>query len=281
MNTETHFIDADGIERPINPHAHMFEMPIKKVKPITKKRQVLNDNPVLFLLARIFQTIIFSILWIFFKIKYRLKIENKKAYKFLKGKGAVVICNHCHMLDVVAVRLVTMGRTNYMCSIAENFAIPFLGGLIKMLGAIPIPNTMEGMRYYKEVIDEQLQKCRMVSLMPEASMWPFYRALRPFKNGAFRFAVQNKVPVLPSCISMVYKHNKKGKIKRVRLTYTFFKPIYPDCNLSEREAVEVMMNKAQTVMKERIEQQINIKTMQKESENEKSPSGLERINRNT
>jgi len=253
METKNIFIDADGIERPLDPHAHVLDMPVKKVKKITKRRQLLNNNLIYFALSRVFQTIAFSVLWVFMLFKYRLKIENKKAYKSLKKNGAILICNHCHVLDTVAIRLATMGRTNYLCSRIENFSVPFLGVLIKLLGTIPIPDNMQGMRYYKEIVDEQLQKHNIVSLLPETAMWPFYRSLRPFKTGAFRFAVQNKVPLLPTCLSIDYKIKKNGK-KKARFTFTFFNPIYLDKTLSEREAVEEVMIKAHEIMKDRIEQ---------------------------
>ena len=88
---------------------------------------------------------------------------------------------------------------------------------------------------------EELQKGRIVHFYPEASLWPWYQQLRPFKDGAFHLAVKSNVPVLP----MVIKFRKpwwpiSSLRKKPLVTLIIGKPEYPDARKSEKERIEGM-----------------------------------------
>jgi|GEM_PF-1866641 len=245
-------LDYDGIERPDNLSDHMLDVPTRGTKKITSKKHILNKN----LFYRFVGLLILPVLWLvfypFFKLKYRLKIQNKAAYRKVKKQGVVMVGNHCYTLDVVLYNILTCTRRNWFTSIPENFRIPIFGTLIGLLGAIPIPHEIPNLKLFKEIVEERLQKKQMVTFFPEGSMWPKYRSVRPFKNGAFRFAVQNNVPVLPISISMRIKHKKNGK-KKYRFFATYAEPIFPNLELCEREAVEHLKTTAFEVMNKRVE----------------------------
>ena len=81
-------------------------------------------------------------------------------------------------------------------------------------------------------------------------MWPYYSKIRPFKDGAFSFAVKNDAPIIPICICF-RKKRTDIKIFRTRakfVTIHIGKPIYPDKNLPVKEAQEKLrLNSENTI----------------------------------
>ncbi len=245
-------IDADGIERPDDTGAHTLSMPHKsKLKKITKKSQLYKKNVVYRAFSYLFALIVTGVLSVVYFFAYRFETEGRKNKRAVK-KRVVVVGNHCHVIDVTLMEMRFMPRMIHITSIPENFRIPVLGGLIKMLGAIPIPHDLGGMRLFNEVINELLQKDKAVAFMPEGSMWHKYRDLRPFKKGAFTYAVKNGAPVLPAVTTMKIVH-KSLKKKRYRLKLSYLPAIYPDASLPEHEAVEKLKNEVHAAMKAKID----------------------------
>ena len=87
--------------------------------------------------------------------------------------------------------------------------------------------------------------------MPEGAMWHHYRDLRPFKKGAFSYAVKNGAPILPAVTTMRIVH-KSLKKKKYRLKLSYLPAIYPDASLPEAEAVEKLKNDTHAAMKQKI-----------------------------
>lgn len=245
-------LDADGILRPDDPHSHSLAVPVVGVKKIDKKKHLISGNPIRRFFRRILRFLILLFFTPAFWLKYRLRVENKKVLKKIKKSGAIMVGNHCHMLDAMFFAMKVAPRMNWITSRPENFQIPVAGGILKTVGAIPIPYDIKGMRLFFEVVDERLQKKQMLTFFPEGSMWPYYRSLRPFKNGAFRFAARNNVPVLPAVTVMRIKHVSKTK-KKHRMRFVFLDPVYPDPALSVAESAEAMKQAAYEAMKQRIE----------------------------
>lgn len=74
---------------------------------------------------------------------------------------------------------------------------------------------------------------------PEGSLWPYYEKIRSFKDGAFRFSVQNHVPIVP----MVYTFQKSTSVlryfkKKPSITLTILDAIYPDTHLDLADAIQ-------------------------------------------
>jgi 1-acyl-sn-glycerol-3-phosphate acyltransferase len=244
--------DRDGIERPDKPDAHVNVAPHVGTKKITEKKHIIRKNPVLIFFGYLLRIVVWAVFTPVFFFKFRLKVRGKKRLRALKKQGLVLVCNHCHVLDVVAYAIKFMPRIVWITSLAENFQIPVAGTIIKTCAAVPIPYDLKGMRLFKEVIDGLLQEKKAVGFLPEGSMWPYYRSLRPFKSGAFRFAVQNDVAVLPAAISASIVH-KSLKKKKYRFTITYLEPLYRDKALSEAAAVEDLKNRTHEAMRLTIE----------------------------
>lgn len=120
----------------------------------------------------------------------------------------------------------------YFTTNEDNLKIPFIRHLIKVLNAIPIPKKKGNLKRFSREINNLLKQNKIVQFYPEASLWPYYNKIRNFKNGAFKIAATNNVPIIP--IRYTYRE-PKGLIgfikKKPFITLNILSPIYPDSNL--------------------------------------------------
>ncbi|MCL2861115.1 MAG: 1-acyl-sn-glycerol-3-phosphate acyltransferase [Firmicutes bacterium] len=241
-------IDSDGIKRIERFSEKNFSNPQRKRrKQLKTKKDIFNKNPLRLFFGKILVFLSFLIFSPFIKAKYRLKIENRKALKKIKGKGAVVVMNHSnYSIDGPSLIFQSLPRRCWV-TVPEVVAT-------RKLSVIPFPQDLANMRVFKEVINERLELNQLVTFFPEVTPWEYYRSTRPFKSGAFRFAVQNNVPILP--IAMCFRIiNKKNGRKKYRATMHFFEPIYSNKELTETKAIEELKNNTYVLIQERVEKE--------------------------
>lgn len=102
-----------------------------------------------------------------------------------------------------------------------------------------------------KAVDTILTRGDFILIYPEQSMWWNYRKPKPLKNGAYKFAVKNHVPVVPLFIAM----EDSGRIGEDGFPvqeYTVFikEPIYPPADLAVREQVQAMKDKNAGIWKQ-------------------------------
>lgn len=111
----------------------------------------------------------------------------------------VVVSNHESFVDILLISHLRWEMK--WLSKAELFRLPLLGWLMRMAGDIPVR------RGERRSAVEALQQCRdrlakrvSVMIFPEGTRSPTGEML-PFKDGAFRLAVQEGLPILPLVVS--------------------------------------------------------------------------------
>ena len=169
----------------------------------------------------------------------------------LDNKGFVMTCNHVHVLDDLSVGTNLFAwRKIYFTTLEQNVQRKMIGFYLRSLGGIPIPNSsLSGMKKFNEDISLILKKKKPVLFNPEASMWPFYREIRPFKRGAFQAAVKNDVPLLPIVALFKRKKRKNGKFK-YNIVFAICDIMYPDHSIAdERERSEKLKDDAYAICK--------------------------------
>ena len=171
----------------------------------------------------------------------------------IKNTGKITVSNHVHPMDCTMNAIANAPKSLYFISIKSNFEIPIIGHIIKLLHAMPIPEKVSEKAKFFNTIRELLNNKKSVHFYPEASLWPYYKKLRKFKNGAFKIAVENNVPVVP----MVYKFVKPYGIrklikKRPFIELHILKPVYPDVNLPKKESIEELKNTVYYNMKKEL-----------------------------
>ena len=100
-------------------------------------------------------------------------------------------------------------------------------------------------------MDTVLQHGDFMVVYPEQSMWWNYRKPKPLKKGAYTFAAQNHVPVLPCFITM-QDSDILGDDGFYIQEYTIHiaPAIYPDPDKNRAENIEAMRQKNYEVWKE-------------------------------
>lgn len=165
--------------------------------------------------------------------------------------GAIVTCNHFNAFDSFAIQMVYEAahqrRRKFYRVIREgnytNFS-GFYGVLMRNCNTLPLSSNIKTMKKFIESIDKILRKGHFVLFYPEQSMWWNYRKPKPLKKGAYTFAVQNNVPVLPCFITMQDSDivDEDGFYVQ-EYTVHVSEPIYPNPRLNKSENIEYMKNK--------------------------------------
>ena len=194
-------------------------------------------------------------------------IKGKENIKNLKNCGYMVVGNHTHYADAYLTQIgIARPKRTYIIADNNVVQLKFIGGIIKSLGAIPVPTTVSGIKKFHKTTSEILQNKQVITVFPEAHIWPYYTGLRPFPVSSFMIASKNKVPVVP--VATTYK--KRMFFKRPKAVIFVGKPIFFDNNLTDRQNAEYYRNMTFNFIKDKVSNNnyTYIKYLQKEKENE-------------
>ena len=181
-----------------------------------------------------------------FKIKEIRGLDNWTKV----NSGAMLTCNHFGANDsFVMQKVLKASKKKKLFRIIRegNYTNPpVLKFFMRNCDVLPLSSNSQTMRKFLRAVDNILTKGDNILIYPEESLWPDYRKPKPLKDGGFRFATKNKVPVVPIFITMEDGEffNKKTKQKQQMPLYTvhILEPIYPKEDLSLKENIEYMKN---------------------------------------
>lgn len=155
--------------------------------------------------------------------------------------SAFLTSNHFNPFDNGITRVMTRraGRGRlWAVSQGTNFVMPGVNGFvlrnIDVIPIIPEPSYMNGA--FRQQMQETLDKDRFILIYPEQEMWFNYRKPRPGKRGAFLFASQFRVPVIPLFIELQDLPNTVAPgFQDVKMVLHILDPLYPDPSKTDRE----------------------------------------------
>lgn len=183
-----------------------------------------------------------------------LVIKEIKGLENLNGvkSGAILTCNHFNPFDCFTVEKVFRSSDHYgekklFKVIREGNYTNFpglYGFLFRNCDTLPLSQNKKTMYNFLMAVDTILRRGDLILIYAEQSLWWNYRKPKPLKNGAFKFAVKNQVPVIPLFITM----EDSGRIGADGFPiqeYTVFieKPIYPEKGMTERQQVDDMRDR--------------------------------------
>ena len=139
-------------------------------------------------LKRAFSVILRFIMLVFgnllIKILYGAKVEGRHNLKAVKGKGAICICNHFHVLDNLFVRN-AVGHFNSYHTIAPiNNKTGLLGAILSCGGLLPFSSDRTALKNLDAEMERLLRKGKIINFYPEQALWSHYASPRPMKRGA-------------------------------------------------------------------------------------------------
>lgn len=228
------------------------EFSTAKIEPrrIDENYKYVHKNVIWNACAFLLQNVIsVPIKYLYAKIKFRTKCIGKEKLKKYKKQGYFIYGNHTQAFaDTFLISNVVFPKRNYLIVNPENVSMKFLGNVVQMLGAIPIPSNKEAMKNFLDTIEKRIKKGYSITIFPEAHIWPYYTKIRPFKSVSFKYPVKLGVPAV--CMTNTYQSYGKNK-DRVKIVSYIDGPFFPDEGLNLKEQQENLRNKIYDCMVER------------------------------
>ena len=186
--------------------------------------------------------------FLFRKIWCMQRFESLEALAETRDRGIYVYANHTQkVMDAfLPCQLRRKGRS-YIVVGPDTMSIPLIHNLVQMLGAIPLGSTMRQSREMTACVHGHIEKGDLVTIYPEAHIWPFYTGIRPFPEASFGYPARDGAPVytMTSC----YQKRRFGRFPKV-VTY-LDGPFYPDETLSLPQRKKALRDRCQKAMEDR------------------------------
>lgn len=222
-----------------------------KQKPLKDNFKYTNKGLIWNLLAFVFYYFIaMPVAFLFSVFVFRTKIKNKKVLRKSFFKGYFLYCNHTQgILDAFNPPLTVYPKRNYILVNKDAVSIPGIKQLVLMLGGIPVASTLNNMKRMNDCIKKRIKHRHVVTIYPEATIWPFNTKIRNFKPASFRYPVDLNAPVYTS--TLVYR-KRKGLTRlftsRPFATLYIDGPFYPDKSLPTKEAMKKLRDEVYNAM---------------------------------
>ena len=188
---------------------------------------------------------------LYLKFKFNHKFIGKEKIKQYKKDGLFIYANHTqNFADTFIPSLAIYPKRNFLIVNPENISLKGTGWLVELLGAIPIPSTINASKKFLEQIELRVNKKQSITVYPEAHIWPYYTKIRNFKSVSFRYPVEFNKPAFS--ITNTYK-KEKNKIKMISYIDG---PFYPDATdekgneLSKKDKIQNLRDKIYNSMVE-------------------------------
>ena len=161
--------------------------------------------------------------------------------------GAIITSNHFNPMDCTLTWLMAMcaGRDNELSIVVQEsniFMKGFFGFLMRNCNTMPVSSNLSYMaKNLKPALGERLGKGELVLIYPEQEMWFNYKKPRDFRIGAYHYAAEFGVPIIP-CFAEMRESEELDDCGFYKIKYVFhvMPPIYPDESLPQRERRERM-----------------------------------------
>ena len=195
-----------------------------------------------------YRIIMKPIAFLFCKIKFRLRIENKSALKKHKKDGYVIYSNHTLLAgDAFIPNCVNFLKKTYVIVNPDNISKKGTSTFIQMCGAIPTPSSLSNYRDFNDTIKKRIDDGNVVYIYPEAHVWPYCDFIRDFGDSSFSYPIKYDCPSYSATVT--YQKRKHGKVPKV--TVYIDGPFYKNSDLKVIDARKDLRDRVYETMKER------------------------------
>lgn len=164
----------------------------------------------------------------YLKIVHKVKVVGKENVAELKKTGAVIVSNHIHPLDIQMIDTFLFGmRPVHWLTLQRNMDLS-VRFFIRNSGGVPIPEEYEHKKRCFKEMSQMLRDGGLLHICPEGSLVELCDDVRQFKDGAFRFAFENRVPLVPVTLRFEEQNEKGKKYKHPHFIIDVAEPIYPN-----------------------------------------------------
>ena len=180
-------------------------------------------------------------------------VKGLENFAAVKDSGVIITCNHFNAFDNFAIHYSLFpflykgnGKVLWKVIREGNYTnFPGLYGFFfRHCNTLPLSANFSTMKNFMVAMKTLLNRGEKVLVYAEQGMWWNYRKPRPLTLGAFKFAVEAKVPVLPMFITMEDSDLIDGDGFPVqKYTVNILPAIYADPSKSSKDNMEEMRNK--------------------------------------
>ena len=199
--------------------------------------------------AVVYEGLVRPLITVYIRLRYRQRFVGLEKLRAQKG-GAFIFANHTmHTGDAFIPNIMDYRRKNYIVTGPDAVSIKGVRTLVRMLGAIPLASTANGMAAFAAALERRYNDGATVTIYPEAHIWPYYTGIRPYKATSFRYPARLGAPVF--ALTNVF-HKKRFALSRLPRVESYIDgPFFPDPALPERQAAQALREQVHAVMLER------------------------------
>ena len=138
--------------------------------------------------------------------------EKSSSARLIKGKSYVLVANHTSITDIMLM-LAVIDHTFVFLGKVELAKIPLFGYFYRRTCILVDRSSQKSRLEAFAEAQRRLKQGNSICIFPEGGVPADERViLAPFKDGAFRLAIDHQIPIVP----IAFHDNKK------RFSYTFF-----------------------------------------------------------
>jgi 1-acyl-sn-glycerol-3-phosphate acyltransferase len=147
--------------------------------------------------------------WIFSKLN-NIPYEISGHENIDRTKSYIYVSNHTSFLDIPGLCLALPGQFRPLAK-KELLKIPVFGWILRTAAVIVDRSSHDSRVRSLEKLSKTLSSGISILIFPEGTQNRSGQLLQPFKDGAFRIALETKQPILPIMISGAGKLMPPGK----------------------------------------------------------------------
>lgn len=205
-------------------------------------------NP--FLCGFLYHIVARPLAYIYTKLVFRQKSVGREKLKGYRKKGVFIYGNHTQAGgDPLIPNVFCFPKTVYFIVHPNNVSMPFFGGFMPYVGAIPLPDGLAAYKNFLSAIKQRIEEGAAVIIYPEAHIWPYYTKIREFPDTSFTYPCDSGSPVF--CFTNTYK--KQKLFRRPRIVTYIDGPFFPDGALPKKQRAKALCEQVYKTMCERAE----------------------------
>lgn len=141
----------------------------------------------------LYHIIAYPLIWLYSHFVLHLRFVNKSALKKYGGTPYFLYGNHTGWIDAFTPNILSAPRKNYIIVAPDTVSIKGLKTVVQMLGAVPLPSDIHGLKRFSEAIDYHHARSN-ITVYPEAHIWPYYNGVRNFPDASFSYPIKYGCP---------------------------------------------------------------------------------------
>ncbi len=178
--------------------------------------------------------------FIYCKLFLHYSCENREILKPFKKTGLYLYGNHTSNYgDPLMPNLFAFPRDVYFVVHPNNVSMPVLGPINRYIGAIPLPDDIDAAKNFTSFVNGRIENKDIVTIYPEAHIWPYYTKIRPFTDKSFGYPARTGTPVF--CFTNTYRKRYLfgNELSKPKIVTVIDGPFYPDMEkpLGERKKI--------------------------------------------